>query len=390
MKSLSNPLLIISDNPGLRTGLARVARDLASLAATMPEWRVATLGRGEGSRQAFPWMQYSFHESGQWGENWLEEVWRDFAAGEEGVIFTLDDPSRRLWFARPETLGDTRLGRFLGPGRNFRKWGYFPVDGTGPSGHALGQEARAVVEGYDRVLAASEWGRDTLRRGGRVDADWLPHGIGEEWKRVPGARELVGWAKTDVVVGAVMANQARKDFPVLFETAALMKGKYGNRFRLWLHTDLMIRYWNVWALGRDYGVDDCLEVTLELEDHALAARYSACDGTLLPSGGEGFGFPVAESLACGTASIVPDYAAAQELVEEGHRVMPVTYRVDTMHNVRRAVLSGHGFAAALAQEIESDRDREIRAEELQERVEHLRWRNLRHSWEKWLREGLRG
>ena len=93
---------------------------------------------------------------------------------------------------------------------------------------------------------------------------------------------------------------------------------------------------------------------------------------------------------CGTACIVADYAAAQELVPEECRVRPVTYRVDTMHNVRRAVLSGYGFAAAAKGQIEAKRrDWSGRSEELAEMVDHLQWDRLKTVWIKWLLQGLR-
>lgn len=386
-KPLSNPILFVSDNPSRPGGLARNCRDMASLAATLPEFRVAVLGRGEGTRKQFPWAQYSFGEEGAWGQNLIAEVWKDFAGGEQGVIMTLDDPSRRLWFADPSAYPDY-LRDFLGGGRMFRKWALFPIDSTGPDGSYLGCEGRACVRGYDRVLAASEWGKNVLV-GVRQDADWLPHGIGDEFRPLD-SRESLGWEPEHVWVGSVMANQSRKDFPVLCEAAAELKNHYGNRFRLWIHTDIMIRYWNIYALLEDYGIRDCTAISLAATDRQMAQMYSACDCTLLPSGGEGFGFPIAESLACGTPCIVTDYAAGQELVPEEMRVRPMAYRVDTAYNIRRAVLSGFGFAQAAKVEIERKRqDREFRSQELQEHVSHLYWKNLKYLWMRWFREGLK-
>ena len=145
---------------------------------------------------------------------------------------------------------------------------------------------------------------------GRTDADWLPHGILSDHFRIydfPGL--MTGWSTQDVWVGCAMANQSRKDYPVAFKCFQLLKGVYGNRFHCWLHTDSLVNYWNVFALSHEYGVGDCIEVTLGLSDSQLAIRYSACACTILPSGGEGFGFPIAESMACGTPCVVTDYAA---------------------------------------------------------------------------------
>lgn len=387
---LANPILIVGDNPALPGGLSRIGRDLASLLCTMPEFRVGYLGRGEGTRRRFPWVSYCFHESGQWGQDYIQNAWEDFADGSPGVILTTDDPSRRLWFADSRGCAP-ELQKFLGDGRDFQKLGYFPIDSTGPDGVALGVEGAACLAGYDRVLAASEWGRDVLARTGRPDSDWLPHGLLPTFHPVPHARGVLGLAPGQVMVGCVMANQGRKDFPAAFLAASLLRAHYGNRFKFWFHTDVAIRHWNVLALAADYGIGDCLEVTGALSDEALAVRYSACDATILPSAGEGFGYPIAESLSCGTACVVTDYAAGAELVGEDCRVKPVTFRVDTPHNVRRAVISGHGFAAGAMAQIEEKRaDPEFVAGKLADSVAHLAWEKLRPVWERWFREGLRG
>lgn len=386
---LSNPIMLIGDNGALPGGLSRIGRDLATLLSTLPEFRVGYLARGIGNTRRFPFTVYDFPETEGWGENHIEAAWKDFSNGQDGIILTTDDLSRRGWFANPAMYGS--LANFLGNGRTFQKWGYSPVDNCGPNGHSLGAEMSAAAHGYDRLLAASEWGCNVLKNSGCPNADYLPHGIFTNiFQPDVKARQKIGWDRDQVWVGCLMGNQARKDFPVAFETAALLKAHYGNRFRMWLHTDTMIRYWNIYALAADYGVQDCVLVTLTATDEELALRYSACDCTILPSAAEGFGYSIAESLACGTACVVTDYAAGQELVEEDCRVKPVTMRVDTQWNVQRAVLSGYGFANAAMNQVEKKRqDPEFRGEELRETVAHLNWKNLRYPWEHWFRSGLR-
>ena len=392
--TFNTPILLISDNPCLYGGLSRMCRDLASLCATLPDFRVGVLGRGTGQRRKLPWITYDFPETGQWGEGFIEHAWNDLSGGQPGVIITLDDPSRRLWFANPVGLPEN-LQRFLGPGRNFRKWGYFPLDSTGPNGVTLPTEAVSTISGYDRALASSEWGYKMLLQSfpPHANIDWLPHGIiGSVFKIHPGGRTLWNdvektWGTT---VGCVMANQSRKDFPAAFECFAVLKHHYGNDFKAWLHTDTPLRYWNVYALATDYGVTDCLTVTSNLSDESLSMLYSACDCTFLPSAGEGFGYPIAESMFCGTACVVTDYGGGAELVSEDCRVPPVAYRVDTQHNCRRAVLSGYAFAEKVKEQVQRKKDDwEYRAKEIAHSVEHLNWANLKHLWVNWMKAGLR-
>lgn len=392
----SFPVLIISDGPDHHTGLARIGRDLATLMSGMPEIECGYLGRGGVGKRKFPWTSYSYPEAHQWGEDYLPQVWLDFSAGRSGAVFSLWDASRMLWFGQPHTMqqANPELAKFLGDGRTFAKWGYFPVDGTGPNEQGLPVGMASAVSGYNRVLAASEWGRCVLQASGCGHADWLPHGI---WFDVfkPSERAWIksrgkmGWEPEDIWLGCNMSNQARKDWPVAFECAQVLKQNYGNRFHFWAHTDRVQHYWNLLALAIDYGVADCLEITLALSDEQLALRYSACDCTILPSAGEGFGYPIAESLACGTACIVADYAAGQELVPEECKALPIGYKVETMHNVRRAVLSGYLFAQkALAQIEAKRRDWEYRSEELRAGVDFLDWQKLQHPWKKWLLAGV--
>lgn len=389
-KRLSNKLLFLSDQAADLSGLARVGRDLASLCCTLPEFDAAYLGRGSVGKKKFPWTQYSYPEStGGWGQDYLEEVIRDFFGEERGIVFSNWDLSRLGWLLGPQ-YQNQRHAQVFGEGRNFDLHCYVPVDSTGPNGHSLGIEQSQIAQGADRIMAASEWGMNVLKNSGRPDADWMPHGLFmDQFHVVTGARSLLGWKEEDIYTGICMTNQARKDWPVAFECMAVLKKELGNRYKCWIHTDLLVHYWNLYALATDYGVADCLSITTELNDDQLALRYSACDCTLLPSGGEGFSYPTAESLACGTACVVADYAAAQELVPEDCRVRPVTYRVDTQHNVRRAVLSGYSFANAVKEQIEKKRlDPEGRGEELAEMVSHLDWNKLKVPWTRWFLQGL--
>jgi len=389
-RPLANPILILSDAPESTTGLGRVCRDLSTILCTMPEFRIGTLGRGAVGSAKFPWSQFSFPESAQWGEDYIEQVWKNFSHGQPGVIFSNWDASRLHWFAQPHTIVAryASLAKFLGDGRDFAKWGYFPVDSTGIVEDRLPVGAQSAVDGFDRVLAASQWGCDVLKAGGTRNPDWLPHGYFQSAFYTD--RLLLNELDTaTVTVGCNMSNQARKDWPVAFATAALLKKKYGNKFKFWCHTDRPIGYWNLLALAFEYDVNDCTVITTDLTDRELCNWYNSCQCTILPSSGEGFGYPIVESLACGTACVVTDYAAGPELVEESNRISPVTYRIDTMHNVRRAVITPYGFARRVEAECQlKDVDPVGRAEYLASTVEHLEWDNLGGLWREWFRKGL--
>jgi glycosyltransferase involved in cell wall biosynthesis len=230
---------------------------------------------------------------------------------------------------------------------------------------------------------------EVLKASGRQDADWLPHGYFGDIFFPCRNRDYLSMGADEVWVGCVMANQARKDFPEAFECFAYLKQVYGNKFRGWIHTSSQIGYWNLYALAADYGVSDCVMITTVASDPVLALWYSSCDCTILPTAGEGFGYPIVESMACGTPCVTTGYAAGCELVLPGYRVTPQAFRVDTQHNVLRAVLDGGNFGYIAEQAINSNRvDPEGTQDLMVGQVQHLEWDKLKIQWMKWLRRGL--
>lgn len=393
------PILILSDCPSVQSGLSRVGRDLAGLLVTWngepSPFRVGYLGRGGIARREWPWMQYNYPESAQWGEGYLEYVWHDFSGGKDGIIFSNWDLSRLLWFSEPNAIRGAGLERFLGPDRNFQKWCYTPIDAVGPNGSTLPVLAAAAASGFERIAAASKWGWNVLQRSGRSDADWIPHGLNMSsvFKRSENAKELLGW-DGKIVMGCNMTNQTRKYWPAAFEAAAVMKQFYGNRFKAWFHTDLTELHWSFAGLAADYGLThEDLHMTAigakPLTDVQLAIHYSGCDVTILPTAGEGFGFPIAESMACGVPCVTTDYAAGAELVDEYCKIPPITYRIDTPYNVLRAVIAGHAFGQKAIEAIEKvNEDPEFWRGKLRDDVSHLDWQRLAFTWKQWFMEGL--
>ena len=375
------PILVLGDGPDSKTGLGRIGHDLAWLLSSMPEFRVGYLGRQAFGRVKFPWQQYSFSASEQWGESRIEEAWNDLAQGARGIIFTVWDATRLLWFADPVGVPE-KLQRFL-QSRQFQKWGYFMQDCSGIRPSSLPMVASEVMSKYDRVLVASKWAFERLSPVPTGDCDWIPHGLNlDTFKPVDRAYARSGWGVGDkeLVFGCVMANQERKYWPVMLEALARLDA------RLWIHTDTLVPlpgkgYWNIGALAVEYGVGSrVLYEDRELSDKELAMRYSACDATVIISGGEGFCYPVAESMACGTPAVTGSYGAQAEIA--AIVIHPAAYRITTQHNVRWAVYRAEdlveGIKAALA----------VNRDQCRERVEHLDWRKVGIVWRKWFRKGI--
>ena len=381
----SIPLLLIGDGPDQQTGLGRIGRDLATLMSRMPELRVGYLGLGSRGSRQLPFVQYSIDQRfSNWGELELERCWLDFAGQERGVVLTCWDASRCCWLGA-RRWWPPRLEKFLQAG-HFDLWGYFPVDATGPAGR---QSAiiRETLRGYVRTAVPSLWAQGQIE-----GAEWLPHGLNlSVWQPIERgqARQQLGgqFHLDDFVVGVVASNQARKDWGLVAAACAELKRRLGREFRAWWHTDLAVRHWDIPLLIGDFGLADVVTLSVdEVSDRELAVAYAACDATLHPGLGEGFCYPVAESLACGTPAIVGDYAAAPELVPvAGWKVKPVAFRLDSRWNSLRPVYEPAAFVEAVMAVREGEWAREM----CRDSVAHLVWKQLwPAAWRKWIRTGL--
>lgn len=384
------PILFLSDSPHLATGLARITKDLAVLTSELPQFRVGVLGRGGHGSSKLPFAQYNFPESDGWGTEHIQEAWDDFAGGDVGVIFTIWDASRLGWFARPRMGGG--LGQFLSSGR-FQKWGYFPIDSFGIGGKLTGRMQDTLL-GFDRRLAYTMFGKQVVESTISQETDWIPHGynpqVFQPRDRVA-SRLMLGVKEQDVLVGCVMTNQARKDWATAFGAVAYLKNQKPT-LKFWAHVDVLERHWSINALIEDFGLQDTVILTFagEYSSEQLSYFYSACDVTMLPSLGEGFGFPIVESLACGVPCIHGNYGGGVELIpDKDWLVQPRAERLDGPWNCIRPVWSPDDWANTLATVLDEAKDGMLKDVCVQA-VEHLQWRNLWPSaWRKWLLAGIK-
>lgn len=367
------PLLFLGDSPGLQSGLGRIGRDLACLCCQLPEFRVGYLGRGGVATRQFPFIQYVFPESAGWGQDYLNYAWTDFAGDQPGILFAIWDATRLHWVPR---------------NRGFKKWIYCPVDATGPNDRLTGFAAESLA-GFDRVLSYTKWGAGVLERTLGKPVDWIPHGINLDVfqpRDRKAARIALGFSDKDTVIGCVMTNQQRKDWGLAAGIAAGLASDL-PRVKFWWHVDVLERHWSLPALIRDYGLEDRVRITLtgSLNDTEMSYYYSGCDLTILPSLGEGFGFPIVESLACGVPCMVGDYAGGAELVAPWMRVRTQGWRLDGLYNCLRPTYDLGQWLVCIKEAL----NQSPQAVEAVQSVLHLDWKNLWPSvWRKWFLEGL--
>ncbi len=391
---MSIPLLLLGDSPRRATGLARIARDLAARIQADASLDVSLAQAGPDDGQGLSWGRWPFYGTGreEWGAEDLPTAWAALYGRQPGIVLTVWDPARcfSLLQARQYLPAETQW------------WGYFPIDAH-TRGGAFGGPAAQAVQSYDRVLGYGRWGAEVLKRVVGRPVSYLPHGVHlevfqplqdpEVYQQV---RETLGRRVTEetLVIGCVAANQPRKDLGVYCATLAELRRR-GLPVHGWLHTDQPIgtreTQWVIPQLQEEYGLQKALTVTTELTDVGLAGFYSLCAATIAPGLGEGFGYPIVESLACGTPVIHSTYGGGTELVPRAEWKIPVrAWRTEGPYALVRPVYLAEDLANAVERALQWRRTHEtVAAGYCRGAVAHLDWPSLWGRWASWVRSGLR-
>jgi glycosyltransferase involved in cell wall biosynthesis len=383
------PLLFISDAISQTSGLGRITRDLAARVYEHlgDVYRVGTVGYGGFGSRRFPWPDYHLHSIDNWLIPELPAIADDFAEGEELITFYIWDASRLYWLGIPTLCPQPHLRKFA-ERKDVKKWLYGAIDAEGPNGK-LSHRIAQTYKGFDRVIDYSAFSS-------RVTGNpvYLPHGIDTKvfYPCDPKqARELFmqqgfqGLKLDSLLVGIVATNQARKNWQLGIETCRVLLDK-GHDLRAWCHTDVAERYWSIGNLIVDYGLAGRAAVTVDrFTDERLAWMYSACDVTL-GIGPEGFGYPIAESLACGVPCIAGSYGAQAEFVPDDMQIDPSAYFYEGAFCSKRPVHDAERWASLAA--LHAMRRKQAAANSLL--PSHVDWNadELWPAWEKWFREGL--
>ena len=111
---------------------------------------------------------------------------------------------------------------------------------------------------------------------------------------------------------------------------------------------------------------------------------SACSVTLGIGNGEGFGYPVFESLACGVPCVHGSYSGAAEHMHREMLVDPIAYYSAGAFTSKRAVYRPEDWADA-ATSCALKASQTARHSLLPRQLD---WDNNWANWEKWFREGL--
>lgn len=380
-------LVFVGDSPYGPTGLGRILRDLSTRTKiSFPTLFTEVIGWEPGPTFAGRDRYTAHQDTKTWGASTLAAWWPEHVDRREwGIVFSIWDPARAF-------------GLHQAQAPNALWWGYFPVDAHNLRG-TFGGPAAAVVRQYDRALAYTAYGAQVLSTL-RPDVSHLPHGIDplvfhprrgqqEAWDVVVNHLAPVV-SPESLLIGCVATNQPRKDLGLLFQTIARLARIYPE-VRLWLHTDQEVTAaWSIPQLIADFGLGGKVRVTTYLEDDDLAALYSYCAVTIAPGLGEGFGYPIVESLACGTPVVHGTYGGGTELVPSPQWIYPhVSERLEGPYGVVRPVYQASDVVNAVEQVLEWQRQEpEVVQAYCVGSVQHLHWSRLWPKWKTWIQEGL--
>jgi glycosyltransferase involved in cell wall biosynthesis len=400
---MKTPLLLISDAPSAPSGLARICRDLATgIHYNLSDiFEVATLGyKGNGDRR-LPFLQYNMEGLDNWFIPGIKDVWDNFSEGRRGAILCIWDSSRLLWLARPDQkihTPDKEIQKWL-MSKPFEKWIYAPMDAEGPNGQLCCSDAESMY-GFDRIIAYSEWAKNTIEatfsedQCKERDLVAIPHGIHtgvfhshHEKERGEVFRNELQYTgapfqNDEKIIGIVATNQARKDYGMAI--AALAEVAKDIPIRIFIQIDTPDLHWSIGKLLVDYKLIHRSMVNFGLvSDEVMAKLYSACDLTL-GIGPEGFGYPIFESLACGTPVVAGSFGGHAEHMDPDYLQRPELFRIEGTINSVRPVFDPKKWAYRITKHLKRMDGNPYRKKSLL--PERLEWKNLwAAEWEPWFR-----
>lgn len=228
------------------------------------------------------------------------------------------------------TIGDLVVLDYFSRFRKRPYWvAHFPVDSEPFRNMEVEIMSRA-----DCRIVPSKYGVNVLKNCHKEKSYYLPHPVGQDFGPLEQrtARKTFPFVKKkDFIFGFVGINTKRKQIPRLMEAFANeFRGK--KNVKLWLNTTRQdTGGWDLVYLADYFKIQKQIIWTPYLDYFCLTPTelnlvYNSFDVHCLPTSGEGFGMPIAETMTCGIPNIVTDYSAAPEVMGKGGISVPYCHK----------------------------------------------------------------
>jgi glycosyltransferase involved in cell wall biosynthesis len=187
----------------------------------------------------------------------------------------------------------------------------------------LPEQWLAFKDDYKIVLTTSHWGVEVLKQAGFGRVHYAPLGIESDVFQPWGSTQRFADGKTFLWFSS---NQYRKGLDVMLTAwrsfhqarpnARLIL--MGGRILEAMPAPDSTRIWKQFRIAEYYAQGiSVYESIAAMDEESLATVYRSVDFTVCSSRSEGFGFSIAESMACGTPSIFGNFSSTSDFTIPG-------------------------------------------------------------------------
>lgn len=181
----------------------------------------------------------------------------------------------------------------------------------------------AFKDRYKMVLTTSHWGVDVLKQAGVNRVHYAPLGVESDIFQPWGPSQRFADGKTFLWFSR---NQYRKGLDVMLKAWRAFHPSQPNAKLILMGIGILealpapnsTRVWKNFRIAEYHAEGiSVYESMTAMEEESLAIVYRSVDFTICSSRAEGFGFSVAESMACGTPSIFGNFSSTSDFAIPG-------------------------------------------------------------------------
>jgi len=179
----------------------------------------------------------------------------------------------------------------------------------------------------DKVISPSKWSADIFKKEG-FETDHLYHGVDERlFHPMPHVRQ----EREGFIYGTVARNDRRKNIPYAIKALSKMRDRENVSLNLVCSAQDVKMGDNLEIIGKLYDIRDRIDFYeyntfgATLDTAYMAAVFNYFDVHLLPTGGESFGLPFLEAMACGIPNIAMDLPVLREIYGDAIEYVPSVY-----------------------------------------------------------------